>query len=263
MDLGLRGKTALVCGASQGMGQAIASALAEEGADLFLVSRRSESLRAVSEMLARDRGAKAHWHACDLADHASRLGLIEAVRQVMGRVDILIHNSGGPKSTRVEDTSLDDWFNGFQSLFPAVAHLNEAFLPGMKDGKWGRIICVTSLSVLEPIPGLAISNAMRAAVTGMLKTLADEVAEHNITVNCVAPGLIATARTQERIGALIEQKGGTYEDHLESFVKSTPARRLGTPEEFAAVVTFLASEKASYVTGSTICVDGGKRRSGF
>ena len=263
MDLGIAGKRALVCGASQGMGYAIARALAAEGVDLFICSRTKENLSALADEIEKEFGRRVFFEACDLSDSTSREALIDAVGKVFSGVDILIHNSGGPKSTRAEDTKLEDWLKGFEILFPAVAHLNEAFLPGMKERRWGRMVAVTSLSVMEPIPNLAISNAMRAAVTGMLKTLSDEVADHNICVNCVAPGLIHTARTDERIKSLIAQKGGTYEEHLSAFVQSVPAKRLGTPEEFAAVVAFLSSERASYITGSTICIDGGKRRSSF
>jgi len=263
MDLGIAGKRALVCGASQGMGYAIARALAAQGAELFICSRTKENLSKLADELGSEIGRRVYFEACDLSESASREKLIEAVGKVFDGVDIIIHNSGGPKSTRAEDTKVDDWVKGFELLFPAVAHLNETFVPGMKDRRWGRIVAVTSLSVMEPIPNLAISNAMRAAVTGMLKTLADEVAEFNICVNCVAPGLIHTARTDERIKSLMAQKGGTYEEHMAAFVQSVPAKRLGSPEEFADVVAFLSSQRASYITGSTICVDGGKRRSGF
>jgi 3-oxoacyl-[acyl-carrier protein] reductase len=174
-----------------------------------------------------------------------------------------VHNTGGPKPTRAEETTDDQWSSGFHQLFESVIHLNQAFIPGMKERLWGRIVNVTSLSVLEPIPNLAVSNAMRSAATAMLKTLSDELAAFNICINCMAPGVIHTDRTEERLQAQIKQSGGTREQYLEDYVKSIPAGRLGTAEEFAAMVAFLCSQRASYITGSTICVDGGKRRATY
>jgi len=263
MELGIAGRRALVCGASKGIGQAIAAALAQEGAQLFLCARNEAALKAAAgetEVLAQ---APVYFQSCDLSDQASRESLIKAVKDLFPALDILIHNVGGPKTSSVEETDLTDWERGFQQLFQSVAHLNAAFLPAMKENRWGRIVTVTSLSVMEPIPALAISNAVRSAVTGMMKTLADEVACFNVCVNCVAPGLILTDRTEERVNALIERHGGTRESYLSDWAKSIPAGRLGRPEEFAAVVCFLCSEKASYLTGSTICIDGGKRRSTY
>jgi hypothetical protein len=165
MDLGIAGKRALVCGASQGMGYAIARALAAQGAELFICSRTKENLSKLADELGAEIGRRVYFEACDLSEAASRDQLVEAVGKVFDGVDILVHNSGGPKSTRAEDTKVEDWVKGFELLFPAIAHLNEAFVPGMKDCRWGRNNPVTSLSVMEPIPNLAISNAMSAAVT--------------------------------------------------------------------------------------------------
>src|SRR5690606_10250700 len=139
--------------------------------------------------------------------------------------------------------------------------LNASFLPGMIEQNWGRIVAVTSLSVMEPIPNLSISNAVRSAVTAMLKTLADEVARYDITVNCVAPGAIKTDRLDELMEARLKKTGQSKEEYLKSYLGAIPAGRLGTPEEFAGVAVFLCSERASYITGSTISIDGGKRRS--
>ena len=174
-----------------------------------------------------------------------------------------MHNVGGPKPTDTAHTSADDWQAGFEQLFQSVAELNSAFLPGMKERNFGRVLCVTSLSVMEPISGLAISNSLRAAVTAMLKSLASEVAAHNITVNCVAPGAIATDRLTDLMAARMVKSGQSEEEYNRDYLASIPAGRLGTPEEFAAVVAFLSSVQAAYITGSTICVDGGKRRSTY
>jgi len=262
MDLGITGKRALVCAASKGLGKAIAEALAAEGAQLFLCARDKDALKTVAEGL-EEFGGPVYYQTADLSDNTSREQLIAEVKRVFTDVDILIHNVGGPKSSTVEETQLSDWEKGFQQLFQSIAHLNLAFLPAMKKQRWGRIVAVTSSSVYEPIPALAISNAMRSAVTSMLKTLADEVASYNVSINCVAPGMIYTDRTEDRLKMQVERGSGTREELLSDWTKTIPAGRMGTPEEYASMVAFLCSEKASYVTGSTIAVDGGKRRSTY
>lgn len=263
MNFDLLGRKALVCGASKGIGKAISKELLLEGAELFLVARDEKVLSATAEELHDETGRKASFISCDLANFEAREKLIERVKEKFGRIDVLIHNSGGPKPSNVEDTQLDSWEQGYRLLFEMVAHLNGAFVPAMKENRWGRIVAVTSLSVMEPIAGLSISNAMRSAVTAMLKTLADEVASSNVTVNCVAPGAIETDRLVDLMTARIAKSGQDEQAYRKEYLKAIPAGRLGSPEEFAAVVAFLCSTRASYVTGSTICVDGGKRRSTY
>jgi len=263
MDLNIKGKKALVCASSKGIGRAVALALADEGAQLFLCARSADELNDVARQAQERSGVKAHTACVSLSASDDINRLIDEISKVWGGLDILIHNTGGPKPSPVESTTIGDWRSGFEQLFPAIAQLNEAFLPAMKKNNWGRIVAVTSLSVLEPIENLAISNAIRSAVTAMLKTLSDEVARHNVTVNCVAPGLIHTGRTEDLMKARIEKSGQSRQDYLADYVKAVPMKRLGSPEEFAAVVTFLCSDQASYVTGNTICVDGGKRRSTY
>lgn len=263
MDFKIAGKIALVCAASKGLGRAIALALADEGVELMLCARSQDELEMVAKEARKRSGKDAHIFSCDLSQVKDRIQLIEEVQKKVEFVDILIHNTGGPKPTTVESTTLEDWDAGYQQLFPAVAHLNLTFLPGMKERKWGRIVAVTSLSVLEPIANLAISNAMRSAVVAMLKTLSDEVAKFNVTVNCLAPGLIHTGRTESLMEARMQKSGQTKDEYIAEYVKPIPAGRLGTPEEFAAAAAFLCSEQASYITGSTLCIDGGKRRSTY
>ncbi len=261
MDLGLAGKKVLVCAASKGLGKASALALAKEGVELFVCSRSLESLDEVIQNAKALTSYPVHAAACDLTCSDSRQSLIETVQKEMGSVDVLVHNVGGPPPTTTEETSLEQWESGFYRLFMSVAHLNQAFLPQMKANQWGRIAIVTSSSVYEPVPGLAISNAFRAATTNMAKTLASEVAAHGVTVNCVAPGVIYTARTEDRIKAAIEKSGGSHEAYMKKYTAEIPMGRLGTPEEYAAALTFICSEPASYITGHTLCVDGGKRKS--
>lgn len=261
MDLGIKGKKALVCAGSKGLGRASALALAAEGVDIMLCSRSIEALSQAADEVSKAGGTTVQICQADLANHQSRCKLIREVEEIMGRIDIIIHNTGGPKPSSVENTTLDDWRGGFEQLFQSIAHLNSAFLPGMKERKWGRIVAITSLSVLEPIANLAISNAMRAAVTSMLKTLSDEVASTGVTVNCVAPGVIHTDRTETLMQARIERSGQSRETYLQDHLKSIPAGRMGNPDEYGAIIAFLCSQQAAYINGSTIAVDGGKRRS--
>lgn len=263
MDLGIAGKRALVCGASQGMGRAIAAGLAAEGARVFMCARSEGPLKeAVAEAEKTSKGT-IEFGTCDLSNAESRQALTQRILKEWGGVDILVHNTGGPAPTLAEETTSEQWQSGFDSLFQSVADLNRAFVPKMKEQKWGRILNVTSLSVLEPIGNLAVSNAIRSAATAYLKTLADELAPHNITVNCVAPGSISTGRVEELIEARAKRNNVSFDDYMADYIKAIPMGRMGTPEEFASVVVFLASSQASYVTGSTICVDGGKRRSTY
>lgn len=263
MDLGLTGKRALVCASSRGLGKAIAKALAREGARVFMCARNAADLiDAVNEVEAVAQFPVTSM-TCDLSEPEQRDALIAQVQSAFGagELDILIHNTGGPRPSRLENTTLQDWQTGFDQLFQSVAHLNQAFLPGMMQKQWGRILCVTSLSAFEPIDNLAVSNGIRPAVTAMLKTLANEVARHNITVNCVAPGMILTDRTEERIQAhLAQNPHSSREAWMADYVKSIPAGRLGDPDEFGGPVAFLCSQQASYITGGTLCIDGGKRR---
>jgi 3-oxoacyl-[acyl-carrier protein] reductase len=262
MDLGLRGKRALVCAASKGLGRAITLALADEGCQLFLCARTPEPLEATATEARTRTDQPVHTLACDLSSMAGRDQLIQAVNAVWPQgPQVLIHNVGGPRPATMAETTLADWEQAFQQLLMSILHLNEAFLPRMTEAGWGRIVNITSLSVMEPIAGLALSNGFRPAIAAMSKTLADEVAAKGVTINSIAPGIIYTDRTEERIAAAIARSGGSREEHLAQYAKSIPAGRLGKPEELAAAVVFLCSEPAAYITGSTLCVDGGKRRS--
>jgi 3-oxoacyl-[acyl-carrier protein] reductase len=262
MDLGIQGKRALVCASSKGLGKAIAKALAREGTRVFLCARNAKTLIDAADEVGSVASEPVISMTCDLSTVEGREMLIAQVKAAFGELDILVHNVGGPRPSNVSNTAMDDWQVGFDQLFQSVVHLNHAFIPDMKKNRWGRIICVTSLSAFEPITDLAVSNGLRPAITAMLKTLADEVAADNITVNCVAPGMIMTDRTEERIrDYLAKHPQSSREEWLSQYVKSIPAARLGEPDEFGAPVAFLCSQQASYITGSTLAVDGGKRRS--
>lgn len=263
MDLGLKGKRALVCGGSKGLGYASAEALAQEGADVLIIGREEDSLKSAVEKMKSKGSGEICWASCDLLSHDSRQTVVNHVQKSWGSLDILIHNVGGPKPSTVLDTTIEAWHEGFDRLFLPVVDFNRAFLPGMKEKNWGRIITVTSLSVVEPIAMLSVSNSIRSASTSMSKTLSDEVAKFGITVNCVAPGMIQTDRTEELTQARLAKSGQSREEYESEMYKSIPAARTGTPEEYGSVVCFLCSKQASYVTGSTIYVDGGKRRSTY
>lgn len=260
MDLGLKGKKALVCGASKGLGLATAKQLAKEGADVILLSRSKDALEQASNEIG---SGIVGLIACDLTSETATVDAITEIKQRWQYLDILIHNVGGPKPTMTETTATQEWTLGFERLFLPVTRLNDAFLPGMKERRWGRIITITSLSVIEPIPFLAVSNVIRSASTAYSKSLSDEVARFNVTVNCVAPGMVATDRIEDLMTTRSQKAGQPKEEYIADVVKTIPAQRLGHPDEFGAVVCFLCSEQASYITGSTICVDGGKRRSTY
>lgn len=263
MDLKIANKRALVCASSKGLGKAIAKALATEGVELFLCARSEDELKKTADELKAISGKRVCYQTCDLSSAQSRQELISAVHDVFGGLDILIHNAGGPPPTSVTNTTLEAWQSGFDMNFLSIVQLNQAFLPGMQQQGWGRILAVTSLSPMEPIPDLAVSNGIRAGVTAMLKTLATEVAKDGVCINCVAPGIIYTDRTEERVKAHLKNHGGEREDILKQYASAIPVGRLGKPDEYAAMVCFLCSEQAAYITGTTVVVDGGKRKATF
>ena len=240
MDLGLRERRALVLGASAGLGRGIAAALVAEGARVAICARN----RARVEAVARELGAHAAL-PCDLTLPGAATSLVDTARQRLGGLDILVTNAGGPPKGRFSDITDEKWQEGFQSLWLAAVDAIRAALPAMRQQRWGRILLVTSTAAKEPIPGLTVSNGLRAGLLGLVKSLAPEVAEDGVTVNALLPGYTAT----ERIAEL-----GVPEETLAEHI---PARRLGRPEELGALAAFLASERAGYVTGQAIAVDGG------
>ena len=249
MDLGLEGRTALVMGASRGIGRGIAGALAREGARVAISSRSEDSLRAAAE----DIEGEVHVFPADTGDLDRLRELPGQVSEGLGPVDILVANTGGPPTGGALDNSQEEWEQAFRSLVLAPRVLLEAVVPGMKERGWGRIVNVSSSSIREPIPYLTLSNANRMAALGLLETLADEVAADGITVNTVATGMFATERLADPEGSL---KGAE-----EAARQRVPAKRLGHPEEYGDLVAFLCSERAAYLTGAVIPLDGGLLRS--
>jgi 3-oxoacyl-[acyl-carrier protein] reductase len=245
VDLGLEGRVALVMGASRGLGRAIAAALAREGARVAIASRSSEKL----EEAAAEIGDRATPFVADASDLDRLAALPAEVAEALGPVEILVANTGGPPFGGALDHELDDWETAYRSLVLAPRVLAGAVLPGMRERGWGRIVNVGSSSTREPIPGLNLSNAHRMAAVGFLKTLSREVAADGITVNTVATGRFGTERLADASGSL--------EAAEEAAKQEVPAGRLGHPREYGDLVAFLCSDRAAYITGTVIPIDGG------
>lgn len=256
MDLGLSGKVALVAGSSRGLGRAIAEELAAEGASLVLCARREDSLQEARTAIEQ-HGSQVVAVAADLADPAQVERVVQAGMREFGRIDILVTNAGGPPAGPFEQHTPEAWDRAVQLTLGSVLNLTRAVLPGMKERRWGRILNVTSIAVKQPVDGLILSNSVRAAVTGFARTLANEIAPWGITVNNVLPGYTRTERLDELAAANSKAKGISQEEARAAWETQIPMGRLGEPREFAALVAFLASERASYITGTSIPVDGG------
>ena len=261
MDLGLTGRRALVMASSRGLGLGIAEALAAAEADVMLTGRSEERLQANAEAInARGAGRASHV-AADLADPGSVETLWRAAEERMGGVDVLIANTGGPPPGRMVEADLDVLAGQFDAMVMRVMALAQRVLPGMRERGWGRIVVVGSSGVVQPIPNLGLSNALRSTLVGWSKSLAGDVAGDGVTVNMILPGRIHTERVDELDAAAAERTGQPVEEVAAASRAAIPMGRYGTVEEFAAVAAFLCSERASYVTGGLVRVDGGAIRS--
>jgi 3-oxoacyl-[acyl-carrier protein] reductase len=256
MDLGLQGKTALVLAGGGGLGRAIARALASEGANVAVAGVRTDSIAATQAALA-SMGSKSISLLWDLADLSQIDGQVAKVERELGPVDILVNNTGGPPPTPASGQDPAVWSKQFQSMVLSVIATTDRVLPNMRARHWGRVITSTSSGVAAPIPNLAISNTLRLSLVGWSKTLAREVAKDRITANIVAPGRIATDRIKFLDEAKAKREGRSVEEVEAENATTIPIGRLGKPEEYGDVVAFLASERAAYITGSIIRVDGG------
>jgi 3-oxoacyl-[acyl-carrier protein] reductase len=239
MDLGLKGKIALVCGGTRGLGHAVANILNQEGAQVAVNGRDPRTAPFPADVTVPAQAEK----------------LVQDVARKYGRLDILFCNAGGPPAAAFKDQAADAWHKAIDLNLLSTIHLARAAVPIMTKAKWGRIICLASVAALQPLPGLILSSTARAGVLGFAKALSDEVAKDGITVNSVCPGFIATER--------IEELSRAKPDMIKQRMAETPIGRIGTPEELAAAVVFLASERASYITGAVLQVDGGYTRSIF
>ena len=253
MDLGLAGRVALVTAASKGMGKASAMGLAAEGAKVVMCARTESDLKTAAEEIRAKTKAEVLAMTADVTRKDDVSNLIDRAMTTFGHVDILVANAGGPPRGYFEDMTDEQWQGAFDVSLLSVVRLVRGVLPSMKARRWGRILTIQSVSVKQPIPELLLSNAVRPGVAGMMKTLAGQLGKDGITVNTVCPGKIMTDRFLggQKISGL------SREEYLARAVEDVPVRRIGTPEEFANVIVFLASERASYVTGVSVQVDGG------
>ena len=261
MDLGIKGKVALVAAASQGLGRAVAEELAAEGASLIVCARREREITEVARSIETKFGVTAIGVAADLTVPGDIQRLVDTGIQKFGRIDILVTNTGGPPAGQFENFDREAWQLAVDLLLMSAVDLTRLVLPQMKTNRWGRILNITSISVKQPVDNLILSNSLRAAVTGMARTLANEVAEFGITVNNILPGYTATERVEQLARSAAERQNITVDEARSTWENQIPMRRLGRPEEFAALAAFLVSERASYITGTSIPVDGGWIRS--
>jgi len=258
LDLHLTGKRALVCGGSSGLGRAVAKALVAEGAHVALLSRDAVKLQAVADELNAMGPGKAVIAPADLSDHDGLLKAVDVAEDKLGGpIQILLNNTGGPPPSGVQGLDPKVWRDHFESMVLSVFRLTDRVMPGMRSMGWGRVINVASVTVLEPIPTLGVSNTLRAAITTWAKTLAGEVAMNGVTVNTMLPGRIDTPRIERLDAARAAANGATPAQIAATAALTIPVGRSGTPDEFGATAAFLASEQAAYITGSLIRLDGG------
>lgn len=263
MELGIKGKTALVTASSTGIGKAVVEAFAEEGCNVVICSRSKEKLIESAKDIKNKFNVEPFWGVCDLNNHKDIENFYNAVIKQFGKVDILVNNCGGPVPGFFRDLSEDDWNNAFKQVLMSVVRFSHLVLPAMIEQEWGRIINITSVAVKQPVHNLMLSNSLRAGVTGFAKSLSNEFGKNNITVNNVAPGFTLTHRLYELAVDRAKNSSLSHEEILAEMAKDVPMNRLGGPEEIAATVLFLASQKASYITGTTIQVDGGSTKAIF
>ena len=260
MDLGLTNKIAVIAAASQGMAKATAKLLALEGAKVAICARNAAALDQAAQEIA-DAGGEVLAKLADVNHEPQVLAFLEAVRQRWGRIDICVTSAGGPPSLAFEETTDEQWQAAVQQNLMGTLYFARHVLPGMKAQRWGRFLTITSVSAKQPLDRMVISNALRAAVAGLTKTLASEYGPYNVLVNNVLPGYTATERLLNIAAKQAGARNITRDQAIEDWTRQIPLGRIASPEEFASVVTFLASERASYIAGQSIAVDGGFSRS--
>jgi 3-oxoacyl-[acyl-carrier protein] reductase len=257
MDMGIRDRVALVAASSQGLGKAVALGLAREGVKLALCARTDAVLQRTADEIRAQTGVEVLARSLDVTVYDQVREFVRQTEQRFGRIDICVANAGGPPSKAFAETTVEDWRAGVDLNLMSAVYFAREVLPGMQLRRWGRFIAITSITVKQPVEGLILSNSVRAGVAGLVKTLANEYGPSNVLVNNVCPGYTATARLESLISKLAAAESVPVEKIKERWAAQAPLRRLGRPEEFADLVVFLASERASYITGASIAVDGG------
>jgi len=260
MDFGLRGRVAIVCAASQGLGRAAATGFAREGAHVIICSREKKRIVSAAKEIATlvgDRAVKILPVVADLTKPAHIRRLVATTVREFGRVDILVTNAGGPPVALFPELDDTAWAKGVDLTLMSTVRCIREVLPHMLKRRWGRIIAITSISAKQPLDDLIISSTLRPGILGLTKVLANQYGKDGILFNCVTPGFIMTARQKEISAVRAAKKGVTPEDYVKEFSRSVPVGRYGDPEELANMIVFLGSERASYVNGTTIAVDGG------
>jgi 3-oxoacyl-[acyl-carrier protein] reductase len=257
MDLGIEGRVAAVGGASTGLGKAVAWALAREGARVGICARDGERLQRTAEAIRRASGRQAFAYPCDLATETGPTDFVQATAKELGRLDILVTNAGGPAATVSSNTPAEAWGAALELSLLSTIRMAQAAIPYMRRNRWGRIVCLTSVSVKSPLPGMVLSNTVRPGVVGYAKTVSEEFAGDGITVNVICPGYMATDRVTQLAETRSAGSGKSVEEVMAGLVDNIPAGRMGDPKELGDLVAFLASERAAYITGTTIQIDGG------
>ncbi len=257
MDLGIRNRSALVTASSKGIGFAVAKELAREGVNVIISSRSRENLVMASKRIRSEVGSDVEWFEADLTSRDDVEKLAAHVLE-RGGVDILVFNTGGPRPGRFMTLDDGDWDLAYELLLMSAVKLCKLLAPPMIERRWGRIVILTSVAIRQPEPDIALSNILRLSLAGLVKQLSIELSRYNITVNGVMPGLTLTDRLRQYAEHLAKAEGKTVEEVLRRMAEGTAAGRIASPEEIASTVVFLASEKASYITGAMIPVDGGR-----
>lgn len=257
MDLGLKGRGVIVAASSQGIGRATAELFAREGAQVAMCARTEGTLRQAADEIRKNTAAEVYAEALDVTDGAAINSFVEQVAKRFGRIDVCVTNAAGPPAKNFLSLSTDEWRKAVDQNLLSVIHLAKAVIPFMQRHRWGRIITITSVSVKYPVPDLILSNSVRSGVVGLVKSLSNEFGKDGILVNNVAPGYTATERLKELAGVRALAAGSPVERIYEQWAADAPLKRLADPKEVADVIVWLASERASYITGQTVLVDGG------
>jgi 3-oxoacyl-[acyl-carrier protein] reductase len=257
MDLGLKNKVALVAASSQGIGRAAAECFAAEGCRVAMCARNQPGLHAAAEKIRKQHNAEVFAEAFDVTDASAVSAFVAAVARQFGGVDICVTNAGGPPAKGFLACTLEDWQHAVDANFLSTVYFAREVIPHMQRKRWGRIITLTSITTKQPVPDLVLSNAVRAAVVGLVKSLANEFGKDGILVNNVGPGFTATDRLKELAKTRAKASGKTEQEMFEAWATEAPLKRLGEPREVADTIVWLASERASYITGQTLLVDGG------